>query len=328
MKYLILLLFVFQSFTGNIFSQDSYYSLGGHLFAGEYPINNPVSTGDTGIVFLYQLNNNIIIPVDSTQFSNLGYFVFLDLPEGEYILKAGLTKNSTHYNNFFPTYYKSSLRWNSSNSLNLTDSSMFEANIRLLPTYYTLLGNASIKGCVVQSSDEDGYKKIANTEVLLLDDKLDPLNFCLSDDKGNFSFSNLPYGTYHLSIESTGMFSALIKITLNQDHSDFDNLVLEVLSHQPATIEESGQTSGMYISQVFPNPAKDFIGSVVKTKEPSNLDIGIYSLTGIKIISFNLQAGGTRSFKIPVGSLAKGTYILMIRSSDNHLTQVQKFVKL
>ena len=68
MKYLILLLFFLQSFTGNMFSQNSNYSLGGHLFAGEYPINNPVSTGDTGIVFLYQLNNNSIIPVDTTQF--------------------------------------------------------------------------------------------------------------------------------------------------------------------------------------------------------------------------------------------------------------------
>jgi hypothetical protein len=327
MKYLILLLFFLQLSTGNVFSQNLYYSLGGHLFAGEYPINNPVSTGDTGIVFLYHLNNNSIIPVDSTQFSNLGYFVFLDLPEGDYLLKAGLTKNSTHYNNFFPTYYKNSLRWNNSNSLKLTDSSMFEANIRLLPTYYTLLGTASIKGCVVQSSDDDGYKKIAKTEVLLLDDKLDPLNFCLSDDNGNFSFSYLPYGTYHLLVESTGMFSALIKITLDQNHSDFDDLVLEILSHQPATIEESGKTSGTIIGQVFPNPAQDFIRSVVKTREPTKLDIGIFSLTGVKVISFKYFVTGTKVLDIPVGSLAKGSYILMIRSSDNHLTQVQKFVK-
>ena len=43
-----------------------YLNLGGHLFAGAYPINNPVNTGDTGVVFLYRISNNHVVPVDTS----------------------------------------------------------------------------------------------------------------------------------------------------------------------------------------------------------------------------------------------------------------------
>jgi hypothetical protein len=328
MRKIILLCIFLQLLTGKLFSQEQYFSLGGHLFAGEYPINNPVSTGDTGIVYLYQLSNKSIIPADTVQFSNLGYFVFLNVPEGEYLLKAGLTKNSKHYFDFFPTYFHSDLRWNFSNSVTLKDSSMFEANIRLIPTQTILLGTASIRGYVVQSADEDGFKKIRDTEVLLLDENLDPVTFCLSDANGSFIFSGLPFGTYHLLVESTGMFSVLQKITLDKDHSDYENIVLEVLAHQPAGIKETLESPGTTISQVFPNPAEEYIRSVIRTLEPMDVEVVIYSITGIKIISYNYQVTGIRSLQIPVGELAKGTYLLMIRSSGTPFYKVQKFVKL
>jgi len=328
MRNIILLLFLFQSFSITLFSQNPHYSLGGHLFAGEYPINNPVSTGDTGIVILYQMKNSAMMPVDTTFFSNLGYFVFLEVPEGEYLLKAGLTKQSSHYLSYFPTYYSSNLTWNSSNSVNLAESSIYEANIRLLPTNRSLSGAASVKGFVVQSYDEDGFRKLQGTEVLIFNDKLEPITFSLTDDNGAFSFSDLPYGTYYLSVELTGMFSAVQKITLDEVNPGIDNLVMEVMSHHPANIEDIQQQPGISISNVFPNPAEDHIRMIVRTTEPENFEIGIYSLTGIKILSFSYHFFGIRSLEIPLGSLSKGTYILTIHSSGNHLTKVQKFVKL
>jgi hypothetical protein len=328
MRNILLLFILFQSFTGNLFSQNPHYSLGGHLFAGEYPINNPVSTGDTGIVILYQMKNSVMIPVDTTQFSNLGYFVFLDVPEGEYFLKAGLTKKSAHYISYFPTYYSSNLTWNSSNSVKLTDGSIYEANIRLLPTNRSLSGTASVKGVVVQSYDEDAYRKLQGTEVLLFNEKLEPLTFCITDNNGAFSFSDLPFGTYYLSVELTGMFSTAQKITLDQGNPGIDNLVMEVMSYHPANIEESQLLPGVSISNAFPNPAEDHIKMIVRTTEPENFEIGIYSLTGIKILSFSHHFFGIRSLEIPLGSLSKGTYILRIHASGNHLTKVQKFVKL
>jgi Secretion system C-terminal sorting domain len=354
----IIILFIFlQGLAGNLFSQtitnsrnnssfpvnvanctgtthktesevSFFYSLGGHLFAGDYPINNPVSTGDTGIIFLYRLNNNIIIPTDTLQFSNLGYFVFFQLLEGEYILKASLTSNSTNYKNYFPTYFTSTLRWNSSNHLELIDSSYFEANIRLLPTVTTLLGTSSIKGYVVQSSSEQGFQKVKNAEVLLFNDKMDPLTFCFSDNTGRFSFSNLAFGTYHLMVESVGRFPALLSITLDQNHTAFDSLQLELLTHYPSTVEELGNHPGTIVSNVFPNPAENNINIVLRTTEPENLNFAIYSLNGKKVISDDYLITGVRSLNIPLGSLSKGIYFLMVSTPNGRWTEVQKFFKL
>lgn len=357
MKKIIILLIFLQGLAGNLFSQNItnskinslfsvnvtncngtthkagseaafYYNLGGHLFAGDYPINNPVSTGDTGIIFLYRLDNNKIIPTDTTQFSNLGYFVFFQLLEGEYILKASLTSNSTNYKNYFPTYFTSTLRWNSSNYLDLIDSSFFEANIRLLPTAANLLGTASIKGYVVQGSSEQVFQKVKNAEVLLFNDNMDPLTFCFSDNTGMFSFSNLPYGTYHLMVESVGRYPAILSITLDQNHTAFDSLQLESLTHYPSTVEELGNHPGTTISNVFPNPAEDNINIVIRTTEPKNLNFAIFSLNGQKVMSCNYLITGVRSLNIPLGSLSKGIYFLMVSAPGNQWTEVQKIFKL
>jgi hypothetical protein len=306
----------------------SYYNLGGHLFAGEYPINNPVSTGDTGIIFLYRLNNNKIIPTDTTQFSNLGYFVFFQLMEGEYLLKASLTSTSTNYKNYFPTYFTSTLRWNSSNHLELIDSNFFEANIRLLPIVSNILGTASMKGYVVQASSEQNFQKVQNAEVLLFNDKMDPLTFCFSDITGRFSFSNLPYGTYNLMVESVGRYPALLSITLDENHIGFDSLQLELLSHAPATVEELGNHPGTTISKVFPNPTEDNINIVIRTTEPENLNFSIFSLNGQKVISDDYLITGVRTLNIPLGSLSKGIYFLMVSAPESQWTEVQKFFKL
>jgi hypothetical protein len=306
----------------------SYYDLGGHLFAGQYPINNPFNTGDTGIIYLYRINNSTIIPTDTTQFSNLGYFVFSHLLEGKYLLKARLTKNSRHFKDFFPTYYVSSMTWNSSNLLELTDRSIFEANINLLRTVDTLAGPASIKGYVVQASGEQGLQIMSNAEVVLFNDKMNPLTFCFSEKTGMFIFPDLPYGTYYLMAESTGRFPAFLKITLDQNHTAFDSVLLEALTHNPATVEELGDPQGAEISPVFPNPAGDNINFVVRTTEPEKLNVAIFSLNGQKIISADYMITGIRSLNISIVSLSKGVYFLMVVSPGGQWKEVQKFVKL
>jgi len=357
MKKIILLFLFLQGLAGNLFSQSiptpgknpsftknvtdcvesaiesesgnvSYYDLGGHLFAGQYPINNPFNTGDTGIIYLYRANNSTFIPIDTIQFFNFGYFVFSQVLEGKYLLKARLTKNSTHFKDYFPTYFISNMRWNFSNFLELTDRSIFEANIHLLPTIDSLTGPASIKGYVVQASSEQEFKVMSNTEVILFNEKMDPLTFCFSDNAGIFFFPDIPYGTYNLMAESTGRFPSLLRITLDQNHTAFDSVMLEALSHNPATVEELKNPSRIDISPVFPNPAKDNISMVIRTTEPEKLNFAIFSLNGQKIISSDYLITGIRSLNLSIGSLPNGIYFLMVRTREGLWKEVQKFVKL
>jgi PKD repeat protein len=129
----------------------NYYDLGGHAFAGLYPINNPVSTGDTGIAYLYQINNYMSAMEDSTEFFNLGYFTFPHIPEGHYILKIALKSSSTHYQNYLPTFYPDALQQEKAEQIDLYDSNLYNADIHLHPLNAGISGNGVSDGNIIIS---------------------------------------------------------------------------------------------------------------------------------------------------------------------------------
>jgi hypothetical protein len=308
-------------------ADEATFSIGGHLFAGQYPINNPVNTGDTGIIYLYSIENNIVRPVDTTTFADLGYYLFPKVARGTYFLKARLTRGSTHFKDYFPTYYSSDARWVNATALEVNDQNIFEANINLLPTTQTLTGPASIKGFVVQATSEQGVEVMDNTEVLLFNEKMDPITYYISDNAGMFLFNNLPYGTYNLIAESTGKYPSLLRITVDQNHLDYDSVLVEALTHNPSTIEDLGNACLPDLGPVFPNPATDNINIVIRTVEPEILKVAIYSLLSGKVFSLDYPVTGIRSVGIPISTLPAGTYLLMVSKSEGHWRQVQKFVK-
>ena len=108
-----------------------YLKLGGHLFAGPAPINNPVSTGDTGIVYLFKQNGEETILVDSNHFVYLGYYTFLHQEEGAYYIRATLTRNSARYHQYLPTYYGDVTELYKAKVIQLADSDVFNAAIHL-----------------------------------------------------------------------------------------------------------------------------------------------------------------------------------------------------
>jgi hypothetical protein len=109
----------------------NYYELGGHAFAGLFPINNPVSTGDTGIAYLYQFSNYVAALKDSSVFFYLGYFTFPHTPEGQYLVKVLLKPTSTHYQNYLATYFPDALQQENAQQINLSDSNIYNADIHL-----------------------------------------------------------------------------------------------------------------------------------------------------------------------------------------------------
>src|ERR1039457_6794488 len=111
----------------------NYYKLGGHAFAGLFPINNPVSTGDTGIAYLYRLSNSEAALLDTNEFFYLGYFTFPHIAQGRYIVKVVLKSTSTHFQNYLPTYYPDALHQENALQIEINDSSVFNADIYLHP---------------------------------------------------------------------------------------------------------------------------------------------------------------------------------------------------
>ncbi len=99
---------------------DNYFHLGGHVKAGYFPI-------DTGIVYLYKVNNEFIEPIDTAVFNEqYGHYYFYQLLEGEYFVKADIPASSSAYDTFFPTYYSDEFFWTEADTIfhNITNLTM------------------------------------------------------------------------------------------------------------------------------------------------------------------------------------------------------------
>ncbi|MDP4281573.1 MAG: PKD domain-containing protein [Bacteroidota bacterium] len=113
-----------------------FFNLGGHLFAGNLPINNPVSTGDTGIAYLYHVKSGLPEPSDTVRFTELGYYTFPQIAEGDYYVKSGLTEGSARYSHYKPTYYPNASDFSSAEIIHLYKEDIYDADIHLITGSY------------------------------------------------------------------------------------------------------------------------------------------------------------------------------------------------
>ncbi|MCX6259188.1 MAG: PKD domain-containing protein, partial [Bacteroidia bacterium] len=215
-----------------------YYNLGGHLFVGEFPINNPVSTGDTGLAYLYRKDGSRLIPYDTTLFTHLGYYTFPKILNGLYVVQTTLTPGSAHYSSYFPTYYPQAMKWQEAPFLNLSDSSSYAVNTHLLPIYEAPSGTGIIKGKVVAAGLSGNSSEISYAEVILYNAQLNPLHYTLSEKSGKFELNNLQYGAYYLYVESPGRYSRLTAVWLDSTNPVADSIRLEVFDYDVTGISD------------------------------------------------------------------------------------------
>ena len=310
--------------TSSFVRTSSYYNLGGLLFAGKFPINNPHDSKDTGIVYLYRAHNKWIVPVDSNRFTYMGYYTFLHVLEGNYIIKAGLTEGSSHFKEYLPTYNGSQFKWQTTSPFSI-DHTIFDNDIYLIEGNDSLSGTARIRGSVVFNTDTT---VIPNVEVLLLNNDLVPIKATYSDASGNFEFSALPFGTYNLYPEVTGKFAKILQISVDSSSPDAEGLKLEVFEHEVTGISSSHNKSAFIFGKIYPNPGTDYFQ--LWTLSPENLEINaeVIALTGELMLSKNIDIiQGNNLLTIPLPNMPSGMYFVVIRSKDGHIINTQKIIK-
>jgi PKD repeat protein len=309
------------------FSSPEYYHFGGLVYAGDYPINNPVHNGDTAQVFVYRHLVNSVCPIDTNQFTNLGYFYFLYLLPGDYLIKVQLSKGSTNASSYFPSYYGNNLNWQDASMLQLIDSCQYHANINLVGMNETENGIGGITGSVVHHIEKFYSGAPAqNIEILLFDAEANPVKYCYSNENGDFEFSDLSLGTYILQAESTGMFTEAVSITLSESSPTANGLQLDLYNTDiTATNLIPYNSTQMSIS---PNPVKDEFYLNIRLSRDKNIRLTILGVAGNKIWT-DLEAirAGDNIFPVKSGNLSKGIYFLRIISDDGSINETLKFVK-
>lgn len=300
-----------------------YYDFGGAVFAGDYPLNNPVPAGDTGMAYIYRYYSDGLYPDDTLAFSDFGYYWFTQKREGSYIIKTELTPGSTNYNNFFPVYFGGSLNWQEAEPFTLSDTGNFSVNLHLKPVSDPGTGPGRISGNVV----DQNIKTFGRADVQLFDQYNNPLKHICTETGESFSFESLPLGTYLLYAEATSYFCTPVYITLDENNPVSENIQI-VLTNENVSAVDPDRTRPAFRVDVSPNPFSDNMNLTIVTYKDINFDISLYDVTGHLTIQESIECTtGKNSISVNTQKLVKGLYFLSISEVSGNGAITKKIIK-
>ncbi len=310
--------------TSKIVKTCSYFNLGGLLFTGQFPINNPQPTGDTGVAYLYRAHNQWTAPVDTAYFTYLGYYTFLNVLEGTYIIKAGLKEGSAHYHEFLPSYNGDQVKWQMTTSFML-DKNIYDNSIHMVSATDSLSGQAILKGTVVYMSDNS---KLNHAEVLLYNDNLLPVRATHTNDEGFFEFPELPYGTYNLYPEVTGKYARILQVTVDSLHHVADGLQLEVFNYDVTGISQGQDKNDITIGKIYPNPVSEDFQFRVQSPDILTIHAEILTVTGKRLFMKTIgPLQGKIIITLPFRNVPFGMYFLVVKNGEGRILNTQKVIK-
>jgi hypothetical protein len=310
------------------FASPNYFHIGGFVFGGLFPINNPVFAGDTAEILLYRVHNNKVMPLDTAHFTEMGYYYSLYLLQDHYLIKAQLTDASANFENYFPTYFGNALMWQNADICFIADSSHYHLDVHLGKLPEISQGAGAISGSVMYHSLKTLQMLPAfNTVVLLFDEQLQPLRFTFTANSGAFDFSGLPLGVYYLAAESAGKICEKYMIVLSEANPIVKDVELEMFDqgatsvHQPAYSDES-------FVRIFPNPVTDQLFVEILKEDIGNVECIISNISGQTLYRRqHLLQSGRNQFEIATAHLQSGLYFLQIKILTTGQIKTIKFVK-
>ncbi len=307
-------------------SMKDYFHIGGHVFAGYFPI-------DIGEAYLYKVNsNNTMNLIDTAIFNDsLGYYLFYQVIQGDYIVKADLDTASVMFNQYFSTYYSNKPTWKEADTIFLTASN-FEYDINLIPANTQMVsGPGNISGTIYYAFDNkpENGAAASNVEILLMDEDNEPVLCCHSNENGGFEFNQLPMGSYTVYAEVTGKETFPLTVCLDENSCLMNNIVLTIsnyaVNYTINAVSENKWTE--MVSNPYPNPVDDYVNIDLNLTHAGTVGLYFYSATGKLIKEINLMGiAGTNHMHINISGLKQGVYFLSV-SEDNRNSVVKKFIK-
>lgn len=307
-------------------AEENYFHMGGHIFAGSFPI-------DISEVFLYKIDNDDLIPIDTALFNDtLGYYLFYQLIEGEYIVKADLHPSSELFNDFITTYYSDKLHWAEADTI-FHHTSYYEYDISLAPKTQASYGPGSISGEITYDPGYSGGGKSApaeNVAIILYDEFDEPTTICHSNETGQFMLDDLDIQKYYVYAEVTGKYTIPVEVQL-EESANGNQIVQIVISDEYVSgmvnsgIQNNELNAGL--SDVYPNPVSHSLHISYSGQQSGQLTYTLLNYEGQVIESGNLNnASGKNTMHVNVDHLTEGMYFIRIMDSAQHSAS-RKFIK-
>lgn len=301
-----------------------YHHLGGHIFAQQFPV-------DFGIAYLYSYDeNDKLVLLDTTKADYLGYYYFYEVPAGRYFTKARLDISAELYGQFMPTYFRNTYIWNEAEEIIIDDSDNFECDIWLRPTSGIVAGEGQITGSIIYDTSLVRTPIPAgDIEIILLNTQGDFLTCKLSNIEGQFSFSGIPFGTYQLYPDVTGISTTSMYVSITEEKPSEDDLNLIIFPNE-ITFAINEQNSDFIENALllYPNPVTEQARISFEMKKTSAVTVQVTDMSGKLVYECsNLLLSGEQNLVLPVGNLPAGIYQVALIPED-HVFMTSKFLKM
>ncbi|MCF8373565.1 MAG: SprB repeat-containing protein [Bacteroidales bacterium] len=242
-----------------------------------------------GMMLLYQQTVDGYMPLYKTPIIN-GDYMIEGIEAGNYFLYA-IPKPGQEFG--IPAYFGNKIDWQNGTWVTVVNHSS-DANIYLDPITPYNTGTAVIEGKILQSSDatydpnifgDDWFPQTKaygdparNIPILLFDNQMNPMDFRLTNEQGNFEFSQLEYGSYFVNVEKAGLQSDSVLVVLDATNPIVSDLVFHLNQGQ---ILSSKNIISDFDMRIFPNPVSDEL-QIILPGNTGGFSLELFSITGQK----------------------------------------------
>jgi hypothetical protein len=291
------------------------YTISGNV---KYSDNNQLATGGYVKAIKIDRISGHIVTYDSTQIQSDGSYILSHVPQDS--VDIGVYPNSTTQTDWVPTYYPSTIYWQSATTIyptgNLTNINV--SVFRLFP----ITATNSVNGRVVKINPESGlkdamiYSKIGNSFV----------RYTSTDENGVYHLVSLPTGTQKIIVNRLGYSSDSVDVSLTPT-SNIDSINF-ILNKIYIGIKQIGSTvpSEYKLYQNYPNPFNPSTNIRYQITNSKFVTLKVFNILGKEIATLvnEKQSAGTYEVTFDGGSLPSGIYFYRLQTGD--FSEVKKMV--
>jgi len=281
---------------------------------------------DHGLAELIRVDSGVATIVDSQEFGDsLGMYWFGDVLPGHYYIRATLLTSSAYYGQYVPTYYIDAVNWSNATMIELGQpNNPYNIHMHHVTGYTS--GSGNITGTITQNGKYNGNGAPAgNIEVMLMDVSSQVLAFTMTNENGEFSFTDMAMGTYKVYPEMIEMSTTPTTVILDASHTGA-NVVFVIQGGNISGIHDETAQTDFVISDIYPNPVSDVANITIHILQSVRISLTLYSITGEFVTEIPvILHQGTNKIAIPASDLRKGVYYIKIEKPEGGVI-VKKFI--
>lgn len=281
---------------------SEYFNLGGQVFLDDSLMNNPVSQSDTGIAYLFRVDDDQLVPIDTNTFQKLGYYWFDKKLKAHYLVQVSLKETSTHANDFAPTYVGNTTYWDEAEIINLAQNK-YREDVSMVFKDKNTIGEKSLSGNVKDLIEVDEEKEVL---ICLFDTENNLVDYQYNASGSNYEFNNLQKGHYLIGADIPGIYSRSQLIFVDDNKTNkFKSL--NILSEIKA----------------FPNPAQEYTLISLQNENGPHTEIQIFNSSGHLLRSERIRLNaGTNYFHLDLKDLPPGVLYIKIIGLETNMIKL------